>query len=106
MPLALDHHTVKAKVAARAAGLDPATVIERPTKAEPFADKVAEWVGASNRLIRADVAHQKLVAMKYPGSERTTRRVGAAAKEGWRRGEHRIYRPWVPEPGLWLLRRF
>ena len=46
--------------------------------------------------------HDKLVAMGYAGSERTTRRVVSAAKKQWRRGTHRIYRPWVPEPGLWL----
>ena len=46
--------------------------------------------------------HDKLVAMGFGGSERTTRRVLSAAKVQWRRGTHRIYKPWVPEPGLWL----
>lgn len=98
----VDHHTVAAKVAARAAGLDPAVGVERASLAEPFADKIDEWVAQSQGLVRGDVVHEKLVAMNYPGSERTTRRVLAAAKAQWRRGEHRIYRPWVPEPGLWL----
>ena len=40
--------------------------------------------------------------MGFGGSERTTRRVVSAAKVQWRRGTHRIYKPWVPEPGLWL----
>jgi hypothetical protein len=48
------------------------------------------------------VVHKKLVAMGYPGSERTTRRVVALAKSAYRRSQHRVYRPWVTEPGLWL----
>ncbi|WP_405638654.1 hypothetical protein [Streptomyces sp. NBC_00019] len=36
------------------------------------------------------------------GDERTTRRAVARAKEGWRAGHRRTYRPWIAEPGLWL----
>src|SRR5690242_11428602 len=50
---------------------------------------------------RAATSRQK-GSMGYPGSERTTRRVVAALKEQWRRQTHRVYRPWIPEPGLWL----
>ena len=74
----------------------------RPSVAEPFADKIVEWVAQSQGLVRADVVHDNLTAMGFTGSERTTRRVVSAAKVQWRRGTHRIYRPWVPEPGLWL----
>jgi hypothetical protein len=42
------------------------------------------------------------VALGYQGSERTTRRAVAAAKWAWRAGRRRVYRPWVPEPGMWL----
>jgi hypothetical protein len=98
----VDHHTVAAKVAARAAGLDPGDTVVRRTVSDPFADKIAEWVAASQGLVRADVVHDKLAVMGFPGSERTTRRVVAAEKAVWRRGQHRVYRPWVPEPGLWL----
>ncbi len=38
----------------------------------------------------------------YAGSERTTRRAVAAAKKSYRAGHRRLYRPWVPEPGLWF----
>lgn len=96
-----DHHTVARYVAARAAGLDVGG-IERGSVTDPFVDKITEWIDRSEGRIRADVVHAKLVPMGYPGSERTTRRVVAALKEQWRRGAHRIYRPWVPEPGLWL----
>jgi hypothetical protein len=98
----VDHHTVAAKVAARAAGLDPGGVAVVASVIGPFIDKIVEWVTVSEGLIRADVVHDKLLAMNFTGSERTTRRTVAVVKAQWRRGEHRIYRPWVPEPGLWL----
>jgi transposase len=40
--------------------------------------------------------------MGYTGSERTTRRVVEAVKVQWRRETARSYKPWIPEPGLWL----
>ena len=98
----VDHHTVAAKVAARTAGLAPGVGTGRPLLAEPYVDKIIQWVAQSHGLVRGDVVHDKLVAMGFAGSDRTTRRVLAAAKAQWRRREHRIYRPWVPEPGLWL----
>lgn len=97
-----DHHTVARYVAARAAGLDPSTGGDRPSVSEPFVDKIHEWVDRSDGRIRADVVHDKLTAMGYPGSERTTRRVVAVVKEQWRRSSHRVYMPWITEPGLWL----
>jgi hypothetical protein len=39
--------------------------------------KVEELVDRSKGKIRADVAHRKLVAMGYRGSERSTRRAVA-----------------------------
>lgn len=69
---------------------------------DPFLAKVEEWVEASNAKIRADIAHDKLVALGYTGSERTTRRAVAAAKKAHIAGHRRIYRPWVPEPGMWF----
>lgn len=97
-----DHHTVARYVAARAAGLDPSTGSDRESVTEPFVDKIHEWIDRSDGRVRADVVHDKLVAMGYPGSERTTRRVVAAVKEQWRRSSHRVYMPWITEPGLWL----
>ena len=97
-----DHHTVKRYVSARAAGLDPTSAIGRPKLADAFVDKIAEWIDRSGGRVRADVVHHKLLAMGYPGSERTTRRVVAVIKRDHLRVSHRIYRPWIPEPGLWL----
>jgi transposase len=59
-------------------------------------------VKESKGRIRADKAHDKLVAMGFTGSERTTRRAVLAAKRAWRAGNGRSYKPWVPEPGRWL----
>ena len=85
----------------RAAGLS-LEQLGRPGIADAFAEKIDEWVRRSNGKVRADVVHAKLVAMGYPGSERTTRRVVSALKSAYRADCHRIYRPWLPEPGLWL----
>jgi hypothetical protein len=44
--------------------------------------KVEEWMEHSVGKIRADKAHEKLLALGYAGSERTTRRAVAAARRG------------------------
>ena len=67
-----------------------------------LAGKIDELVERSHGRIRADVAHGKLVALGYLGSERTTRRWVAEAKRRWRREHGRRTRPWIPEPGLWM----
>jgi hypothetical protein len=48
------------------------------------------------------VAHEKLLALGYTGSERTTRRAVARVKAAYRLGRVRVHRPWVTEPGMWL----
>jgi transposase len=99
----VDHHTVARYVAARSAGRAIEDAIqERPKASDDFADKIAEWVDRSSGKVRADVVHERLVAMGYSGSERTTRRVVALLKSSYQRATHRIYKPWIPEPGLWL----
>jgi hypothetical protein len=64
--------------------------------------KVEEWVERSKGKVRADVAHEKLLALGYTGSERTTRRAVAQVKKAYRAGRVRVHRPWVTEPGMWL----
>jgi transposase len=76
----------------------PVAVRPRP-RVDGFAEKIEEWVDRSRGKIRSDVAHQRLVAMGYLGSERTTRRAVAAAKRAWRQGHGRRTRPWLTEPG-------
>ena len=97
-----DHHTGARYVAERDKGRDPAAPVRRARALDPFADKIEEWVERSRGLIRADAAHRRLVAMGYAGSERTTRRAVQEARAAYARGRWRVYRPWVPEPGLWL----
>ena len=55
----------------------------------------------SNGKIRADVVADKLEAVGFAGSERTVRRAVAAVKANYRAGRRRVYRPWIPEPGMW-----
>ncbi len=97
-----DHHTVASYVAARDEGRLTAAPARRERLIDAFAAKLEEWMEASHGKLRADVAHDKLTAMGYSGSERTTRRAVAAARVAWRAGHRRIHRPWVPEPGLWF----
>jgi transposase len=98
-----DHKTVAHWVRAReeAGGGLPVAVRRRP-RVDAFAVKIEEWVDRSRGRIRADVAHQRLLAMGYLGSERTTRRAVAQAKRRWRAEHGRRLRPWVTEPGLWM----
>ena len=98
-----DHKTVAHWVRARdeAGGGLPISVRPRP-RVDAFAQKIEEWVDRSRGKIRADAAHQRLVAMGYMGSERTTRRAVAEAKRRWRAEHGRRTRPWVVEPGLWM----
>jgi hypothetical protein len=99
----VDHHTVARYVAARACGQSlEGLTHERATKSDGFADKITEWVERSSGKVRADIVHNRLVVMGYTGSERTTRRVVATLKASYRHQNHRINKPWIPEPGLWL----
>ena len=97
-----DPKTVAYWVARRDAGELAGGGIERDRLIDGFAEKLEEWMEASHGKIRADVAHDKLAAMGYTGSERTTRRAVARARGAYRAGHRRIHRPWVPEPGLWF----
>ncbi len=98
-----DHKTVAHWVGAReaAGGGLPVASRARP-RVDGFAQKIDEWVDRSRGRMRADKAHERLLAMGYMGSERTTRRAVARAKRAWRSEHGRITRPWVTEPGHWL----
>jgi hypothetical protein len=94
------HHTVAAYVAAREAGGLADRPAARPRVVDEFLPKIEEWVERSKGKIRADVVHEKLLAVGYPGSERTTRRAVAVVKRSFRAGRVRVHRPWVTEPGI------
>ena len=96
------HHTVARYVRAREEGrLVPGASAPRPGVIDEFLPKLEEFVERSEGKIRADVAHDKIVAMGFAGSERTTRRAVAEAKARWRAGHRRTYRPWITGPGIW-----
>ena len=95
------HHTVARYVAGRERGRAPGAAARRPGVIDGFLPKLEELVERSKGKIRADKAHEKIAAMGYAGSQRTTRRAVAGLKEAWRAGRRRVHRPWVPEPGMW-----
>ena len=96
------HHTVARYVRARDEGrLVPGAPSPRPGVIDGFLPKLEELVERSKGRVRADVAHEKITAMGYGGSERTTRRAVARLKKAWHSGRRRVFRPWVPEPGMW-----
>lgn len=97
-----DHKTVAHWVARRDAGAMSAQAVRRPRLIDPFLPKVEEWMEASKGKVRADVVHDKLVAMGFTGSERTSRRAVAEVRAAFKAGNRRVHRPWVVEPGLWF----
>ena len=76
--------------------------MRRPKLIDPFLPKVEELVETSEGGVRADVVHERLVAMGFTGDERTTRRAVSTIKAAYADGHRRQYRPWITEPGLWL----
>ena len=94
-------NTVAGYVVARDQGRLTSAPARRGQLVDGYASKIEEWLEASRGKVRADVVHDKLVALGYTGSGRTTRRAVAAAKKAYRVGRRRLYRPWVPEPGMW-----
>ena len=60
-----DAKTVARYVVVREAGGDPLARTSRPRLIDAFMDKVKELVDRSKGKIRAEIAHQKLVAMGY-----------------------------------------
>ncbi len=96
-----DAKTLARYVTVRDAGGDPMARAARPRLIDGFMPKIEELVDRSKGKIRADVAHRKITAMDYRGSERSTWRAVAEVKEAWRAGRRRRYRPWIPSLKLW-----
>jgi hypothetical protein len=68
-----------------------------------FLEKVEELVDRSHAEIRADKAHERLVAMGYQGSGRSTHPAVAEAEHRYRQQHGRRTGPRIAEPGLWML---
>jgi hypothetical protein len=98
----VDAKTIARYVQVRDAGGDPFAPVRRARLIDPFLANVEQMVELSECQVRADVVHDKLVAMGFAGDERSTRRAVAELKADWKDGHRRKYRPWVPEIGLWL----
>jgi transposase len=97
-----DHHTVARYVKLRETGESPEARVHRARPIDEFLDKIEELVVRSGGRVRADVVHRRITAMGFVGGERTTRRVVAEVKARYQAGRRRVFRPWIPEPGLWL----
>jgi hypothetical protein len=95
------HHTVARYVAGRDRGRAPGAAARRAGLIDEFLPRLEELVDRSKGKIRADRAHEKITAMGYGGSERTTRRAVAGLKAAWHAGRRRVFRPWIAEPGMW-----
>ena len=80
---------------------DVVTVARRGDLSVPV-PKLEEWMEHPRGKIRAYKAHEKLVALGYAGSERTTRRAVAQVRLEFKAGRVRVHRPCVSEPGRWL----
>jgi transposase len=98
----VDEKTVARYVAVRDAGGNPFVPKRRLRAIDPYLAKIEELVEDSKGRVRADVVHTKLEAMGFHGTDRSTRRAVAEAKAAWKAGHQRKYRPWIPEPGMWL----
>jgi hypothetical protein len=88
----VDPKTVRRYVAKRDAGETVDGPVQRPKLIDPFLPKIEELVEQSEGAVRADVLHERLVAMGFTGDVRTTRRAVANAKQAWRAGHRRQYR--------------
>ncbi|MDT0344202.1 hypothetical protein [Streptomyces litchfieldiae] len=96
-----DPKTVRRYVEARNAGRPVAGPVRRARLTDAQLAKIEEWVERSQGHISARRAHEWLVSLGYSGSERTTRRAVAEAKERRRHPGNAAPRPWIAEPGLW-----
>ena len=95
-------NTVARYVRLRARGRSLDEPARRDQLIDPYLAKLEEWVERSHGKVRADVVHDKVRALGFEGSERTTRRAVRAAKKAHAAGHRRVFRPWIPEPGMWL----
>ena len=98
------HKTVRRVIEANQAGLPPDRP-RRSTKArntDAVRDLIVEKVRATDGRITAKRLLPAAVTAGYSGSARNFRRAVAQAKADWKR-RRRVYRPWLPTPGEYLV---
>ena len=91
-PTGCSHRTVARHVAAPNAGRPIGEPPARGRVTDAYLPKIDEWIEASKGRIRADKAHERLLALGYKGKERSTRRAIAQVKAAWRLGHVRVHR--------------
>jgi len=104
--LGCDHKTVKRYVEAAGEAGQLAPALERARVTDDFAGLICERVEQTAGRVTARRLLRMVRAAGYEGSERSLRRAVALAKERWRAEQAqagRVYRPWISEPGEWLL---
>ena len=70
---------------------------------DEFLDKIEEWVDRSEgQDPRRRGARQAAGAWASPARNARPAGRSALCAEAWRAGHRRVFRPWMPEPGLWL----
>jgi len=92
--------------AAGEAGQLGSPVLTRSRVTDDFAGLICERVEQTRGRVTARRLMRIVRAAGYEGSERSLRRAVAEAKAAWRERqalEGRVYRPWVSEPGDWML---
>jgi Mu transposase, C-terminal domain len=94
--------TVKRVLARRAAGRLEHGRAPVARNTDGVAELIAERVRSTDGRISAKRLLSKARAAGYVGSARNFRRAVARAKAAWK-GQRRIYRPWVPTPGEYLV---
>jgi hypothetical protein len=97
-------HKRYVQAAGEAGQLAPA--LHRARVTDDFAGLIAGRVEQSGGRVTARRLMRIMRAAGYEGSERSLRRALAEAKAAWRARqalEGRVYRPWVSEPGEWML---
>src|SRR6266508_3633372 len=101
-----DHKTVKRYVEAAGDAGQLAPVLVRSRVTDEFAGLICERVEQTHGRVTARRLMRLVRAAGYAGSARSLLRAVGEAKAGWRAKqalEGRVYRPWVSEPGEWML---
>ncbi len=94
--------TVRRVIMRRQAGGDAHQRAVVTHNTDPVADLIAERVRTTDGRISAKRLLPTAQAAGYTGSARNFRRAVAQAKAQWKT-QRRIYRPWVPTPGEYLV---